>query len=310
MTDAPQLETFENIDRVVTIEMRPQGIPRGIIRKLYEAARSNGPLSHETSTILAGLAGKRVAVVTGIVFDKLPKGEVDGPLGSAFLAKALNEVGVEADVMVPDEMVPVVEAIRVAIGGSFAIVQQSREPGDYAAAVTVEKLGRNSKGQAHTIFGAPFDQGFDADDFIEAMNREGRPTIGIGDGGNEIGFGAMFNVAQQLVPAGRNCGCPCGGGVITTTATKVLFPAAVSNYGAYAIVGGLAVLSERPELFPEEGLVTAGLRANVDAGGLDGGSFHPNVYADDGIPVDGVEGIVTVMRTIVQQHFRTSPRKA
>jgi len=310
LTDARQLETFENLDRVATIEMRPQGIPRGIIRKLYEAARSNGPISYEASSILAGLDGGRVAVVTGIVFEKLPKGEIDGTLGSAFLAQALTDIGLEADVMVPEDMVPVLEAIRDTIGGTYAIVEQPREPGDYVAAVTVEKLGRNPKGQAHTIFGAPFDQGFDADDFVEAMNAAGRPTIGIGDGGNEIGFGAMFDAARELVPAGADCGCPCEGGVITTTATGLLFPAAVSNYGAYALIGGLAVLRERPELFPDGETVAAGLRAAVDAGCLDGGSFHPNVYADDGIPVDGIEAIVTVMQTIVQQHFRTSPRKA
>ncbi|MEX2645129.1 MAG: glutamate cyclase domain-containing protein [Gaiellaceae bacterium] len=310
MTEARQLEPFENLDRLATIEMRPQGLPAGVVRKLYDAARSNNPLSHEAASILAGCAGGRVAIVTGIVFESLPRGEVDGPLGAAFLARTLEQLGVAADVWVPAEIVPVVEAIRGAIGGEYAAIEEPRTPSDYAAAVTVEKLGRNPSGVAHSIFGAPVAQEFAADDFIEELNRAGRPTVGIGDGGNEIGFGAMFDEARGLVPRGRDCGCPCGEGIITTTATQVLFPVAVSNYGAYAIAAGLALLAERPDLFPEPELVADGLRAAVDAGCLDGGSFQPEVYADDGVPIDGVAAIAMLMRTIVQQHFRTSPRKA
>jgi hypothetical protein len=88
----------------------------------------------------------------------------------------------------------------------------------------------------------------------------------------------------------------------------LLFPAAVSNFGAYAVACALGVLAGRPAVCPHPDAVGTAIAAAVGAGCVDGGTFYPHVLADDGIPLKGVEAVVGVMRTIVEQSFRSTPR--
>ena len=62
-------------------------------------------------------------------------------------------------------------------------------------AVTIEKLGRNKEGIRHSVMGTPLPKTGDyyIDDFIVAMTEKGKLTVGIGDGGNEIGFGKIHD---------------------------------------------------------------------------------------------------------------------
>lgn len=302
------LEPFENLDRAATIEMRMNGFPTGILRHLYAAARGDLPITYEIARALHARAGGRVVIFTGIVADPLPVGEVDGPIGAAVLAQTLAAVGVESDIIVPQAMAGVMDAVRQSLRGDFDIRHAAAPSAEYAAVVAIEKLGRNAMGATHTVLGTPVAQDFQADELVEEFNRHGHLTIGIGDAGNEVGFGAIRETALERVPRGRECGCPCGGGIITTTATRLLFPAAVSNFGAYAVANALAALAGQPALAPHPDAVASAIEAAVRAGSLDGGTFIPHVLADDGIPLDGVKNVVGVMRTIVLQSFRTTPR--
>ncbi len=311
LVDVPAV--FENIDRLTQVEMRPQGLPVGIISRLYDHARKGGePIAMKSAIALRAPSVHRVACVTGIAGGPLPVGEVDGPIGAAALANALVATGKQADVVVPQPMLHVIDAVRTAMRASFGVVEdQGASPESYDAAVTIEKLGRNRKGLYHSIFGAIIDgQRPLGDEFIEAMTRAGRPTVGIGDGGNEIGFGAIFDYAREVVPRGADCGCPCGDGIVTATATSIVFPASVSNFGAYAVVTALGVLEGKPLLLPSADRIAAGVEAAVTNGCLEGGTFEPGRLADDGIPIEGVEAYVHLLRTVATQHFRSTPRHA
>jgi hypothetical protein len=304
---------LENVDRLSQVEMRTQGLPSGIVAQLYAVARGDGPpLAMRAAEALRDPSVGRVACVTGIAGGPLPVGEVDGPIGAAALAIALTALGRQADVVVPAPMLAVAAAVRDAMGGSFGVVADADvSPDTYDAAVTVEKLGRNVRGVYHSIFGAVIeDQQPLGDELVEALRSAGKPTVGIGDGGNEIGFGTIYDDAVRLVPRGGDCGCPCGGGIVTSTATGIVYPAVVSNFGAYAVVAALGILEERPPLLPSPERVAAGVEAAVTMGCLDGGTFEPGRLADDGIPLDGVMAYVALLRTIACQHFRTTPRHA
>lgn len=63
-------------------------------------------------------------------------------------------------------------------------------------------------------------------------------TIGIGDGGNEIGMGKV----HQMVVDGINNGQH----IATTVATDHLITSGVSNWGGSALVAALAILSQCP----------------------------------------------------------------
>jgi D-glutamate cyclase len=73
-------------------------------------------------------------------------------------------------------------------------------------------------------------------------------SVGIGDAGNEIGFGRITDAVRQIQPYGARCQCECGDGMATVTPTDVLVVAAVSNWGAYGVEASLAILLERQDL--------------------------------------------------------------
>lgn len=64
-------------------------------------------------------------------------------------------------------------------------------------------------------------------------------TIGIGDGGNEIGMGKIaWEVIQRNIPG--------GGAVACRVATDHLIVCGVSNWGAYALAAGVRLLKDQP----------------------------------------------------------------
>ena len=128
-------------------------------------------------------------------------------------------------------------------------------------------------------------------------------TVGYGDGGNEIGFGKIFDAAREVVPFGATCQCPCGDGMVTSTGTSVLWPVNVSNFGVYGTVAALAIYAEDLTLaFPPEELLRA-LDVAVAAGAKDGGTGQA-IPGEDGIPAETAAAFVRVMYNIVDYGLR------
>jgi D-glutamate cyclase len=106
----------------------------------------------------------------------------------------------------------------------------------------------------------------------------GRTTIGIGDGGNEIGMGKLsWTTIRKNVPR--------GGEVTCRVPTDYLIVAGVSNWGAYALATGIRFLrgvAPDPELYDvnrEREL----LRLMVDAGPLVDGVTGERTLTVDGL---------------------------
>jgi hypothetical protein len=118
--------------------------------------------------------------------------------------------------------------------------------------------------------------------FEHEARQEPRPmTIGIGDGGNEIGMGKVpWEVIRRNIPGGARVAC--------RTATDHLIVCGISNWGAYGLAAGVRLLrGHRPtdELFDVEKEREL-LRIMVEAGPLvDGVLGRPNVSVD-GVPFE------------------------
>jgi len=303
---------YENLERLVTTEMRPHNMVQGHIRPLYEFARGENPITYDISQEILGMQNAKVAIVTGIIVEgHLPKGEVDGPIGAAVLGRAMSLLGHQVDIMMEGDMDDVARSLIDTLGfeGNF-VHTTDRSPEDlmawadqYDIAVTIEKIGRNSEGIRHSVMGTPLAQTGDdyIDDFIVAMTEKGKLTVGIGDGGNEIGFGKIHDKVQEIALFGADCGCPCGGGIATTTATQHLFSCAVSNYGAYALTTALALGTTNRDLMVDGATVKTLIEGVVALGCLDGGTVDPNFIGDDGIPIDAVMRVVDQLGSIYDQ---------
>lgn len=145
--------------------------------------------------------------------------------------------------------------------------------------VPVEHHGHrhNMRGEIIDRFTPPLDQLFDR---VKAL-RPACFTLGIGDGGNEIGMGCFpwrqLQGAIQRSP---------GGQIACRVATDKVITAGISNWGAYALVAAMAVVD--PTVRAADTLSVAGERELLeklvrDAGAVDG------VTLERSLSVDGVD---------------------
>ncbi|HVG79475.1 MAG TPA: DUF4392 domain-containing protein [Patescibacteria group bacterium] len=232
-----------------------------------------------------------VLIVTGfIVAEGMP--ETDGPPGAAVLGRALRRMGARVRYTSDAAALPPLEAALRALGEPpdvFAYPEGADAAEEVLARerpshlIAIERPGRcrsgdylNMRGISVAEWNRPLDEMFllahrRRKQRSPAAPRTGRPrpepgwraplTIGIGDGGNEIGMGS---VRTLLAREGR---------MVARTASVVpvdhLVVAGVSNWGAYGIVAQLGRITGESLLHtPAEELRM--IDACMKAGAVDG----------------------------------------
>jgi D-glutamate cyclase len=300
---------FESLDRIATVEMRPPTSPSGIVAPFYVLARGDSPdpLTQQIATAILARDPGEVLIVTGLVdSSRFPCGEIDGPIGSLALARALSALGHRVTIVVDEEAIAPIRAVADVADidvdlrtGGFTDGAAARVFGaKHDLVFAVEKLGRNSIGGRHLIWGTPVTVGDPfGDDYVLGAREAGALTVAVGDNGNEIGFGNIGAAAGPLTPAG----VVVDGGFFAATSVDHLLPASVSNIGCYAIVAALAIAGRRPELAVDGATIAAWTNAGLDAGLRSGGVDDIHFRGDDGIPVPFVAATVDMFAGIVHQ---------
>jgi hypothetical protein len=179
----------------------------------------------------------RAWVLTGFYIPSAdPAGyETDGPLGALFLLRAFDPVGGLIEVISEP---PVMAAVG---GGRRHLGLPDRPPWPQAGMVHTHKIclerpGRAADGGRYTMGGLDVSAHFNPR-HTTASERAvpGMISVGIGDGGNEIGMG---KVPHETVVAN----IPNGDLIHCRVPTDYLIVAGVSNWGAYALAAGVYVL--------------------------------------------------------------------
>ncbi len=266
----------DGIDRLVTVEITG----RGVIGELYAAARQagGGPLCLEAASRLLEHVHKGDVVILATGFPTYPwfAGEQDGPVGAATLARALV-LGIGARPVIVTDPINV-EICAAAVRGAGLYVRsvedarrlpttaavvpaplgwdEAHAAADAmlealrpAALVAVERPGANEHRRYHSSDGQSItDHCAKIDALFERAHARSVLSIGIGDGGNELGSAAIRDAVLNHVPHARRCACPCGGSVVPVVGTDLLVTAAISNWGAYGIEAAMAMLLRRPEV--------------------------------------------------------------
>jgi hypothetical protein len=320
-----------NLDRLMTVEARISDYSRGAICKLYEAALAaqGGPLTLLAARhVLAAAQPGRVAlVVTGAGGHKhMPHGETDGPLGAVVLARAIHEATGAVPVLLTDHHSrESLEATALAAGLGIRTLDVAKEvaftthvltlgPGEPdepgAAALmdaldpcvmcSVERLGPAPDGIAYNASGNPAAAvRAHTERLFDLAASRGIPSLGIGDNGNEIGFGRIYQAVVAHKAYGER--------LATRVATDVLVPANTSNWGAYAVVAAMAALLRTPDLAHDPATERRILDANIAKGSADG-STGRNIDAVDGMPGHVSVSFVDMMRCIVRNGLVTHKR--
>jgi hypothetical protein len=322
----------ENIDRLVTVEMRNRGMNHGIIHRIYDEARREGggrPITARAAEALANKVkpGNTILIVTGAGYaPEAPNGESDGPPGAAALARALfwGLQAVPVYVTEPCHAPPVVAASHAAgimvrdadlaknrrLGACLEIAPEDQpsvsewacqlfDKHQPAAIIAIERLGPNEQGLLHYSTGVVPKNHVDIAPLFDEARRRGVLSIGIGDNGNEIGFGRIHDFMKDFHPYGRRCQYHGGVGVPSVTATDILLPASISNWGAYGLAAMLAFLTKKIDLVQTPELERRIVTACLDAGGWE------MRYCTSRFIVDGTEGessmaIVQLLRDMVR----------
>lgn len=231
---------------------------------------------HAAQKILALKRGN-VLLTTG--FCVSGKAETDGPPGTILLAHALEKLDFHP-VIITDEICRNLfepEHLQVEYVSTYAdeaAYEKILSTYDPVCLISIERCGRNKKEDYTNMRGISIaDQTAQIDLMFELAGKKGILTIGIGDGGNEIGMGNLKDVIEEKL--GLN---PC------TVTVDELIIATVSNWGAYALAAYLAVLQHKSLLLSYREL-SGYLEHIVSLGCIDGVTkkSEPSV---DGFPPD------------------------
>jgi hypothetical protein len=253
----------------------------------------------------------RVAVVTGFTIPSAtpPCGETDGPLGALYLARSLTSLGIEFVLATDGTTLPALRAAVAAAALHLPVVElaDAERPHDakaYAAEfiaragrfdvlIALERVGParlcdrcySMRGRDMTDLTRPAHLLFETGDWA---------TIGIGDGGNEIGMGKIpWDTIRKNVRDGDRVAC--------RVPTDHVIVAGVSNWGAYALAAGVRLVrgaAYQPHLFDatwERHL----LNAMIDAGPLIDGVSLERAATVDGLAFDAYVRPLTHIGQIV-----------
>lgn len=246
--DGDVLERIGRIEAIISQTVRRDISPLVACAKgsLLEAARS-----------IAEHPAPSVAVITGffIRHAEPPTAETDGLTGSVHLAAGLKHAGIPARLVTDSPCAgavraaakPVPESIDVHVVpvSEGAVLDLRNELASMARPVThfvaIERVGPGPDGKPHREHGwdmtedtAPLHLMFE-----NAVNGNPWTTIGIGDGGNEMGMGNLpYEVVDKHIPNGAIVAC--------TTRCDHLLVCGVSSWGGLGLLAAVALL--RPDI--------------------------------------------------------------
>lgn len=220
-----------------------------------------------------------VGIVTGFYTLAAGATETDGPPGAIAIANALGTVGREVFYITDRFSSSVIE---IAAGTSAKIVEfpmandeDSKRFAenllrdlDLSVIIAIERCGLTSDGRYLNMLGK------DISDFnarTDHLFDQHPNTVGIGDGGNEIGLGNLASVVTSVPSLVTK---PC------VTKVSELIISSVSNWGGYGLVAAMSIREDEnllPSVEEEKDLI----RLMVNAGAVDG-IAHKQVYKVDG----------------------------
>ena len=283
----------------------------GFFKKLDEAMRydpgNRGLLANAPANPLDRLQEALQEITGVVILTGFPvrlglhnfTGETDGPLGAANLAFAFESIGVPVWLLTDEEAYWVVNAAVTRRGCKCRPLMLPRyEADEFVAAqldaihpshvLTIERPGKARDGHYHNMRGGIIDAMFvDASSIIEAARERGITTISIGDGGNEIGMGALAETIEKYVPHGE--------AICAREVADIALISGVSNWWGW----GVSALLSRMygiNLLPSDDIERGMLHEMVLAGSVDGCTKKPEETVDN-LPMEVHLGVLSNVRS-------------
>jgi hypothetical protein len=237
-------------------------------------------------------------IITGFYILDAGMVETDGPPGAVSIGNALENLGYEIVYVTDQHGIAIMEGTKSA--GSrvvdFPITDDSASEAfandllkslDPSVVIAIERCGftdekmfLNMRGRDITPYNA-------RTDYLISNHPH---TVGVGDGGNEIGMG---NVAEEVTNVDSLVKKAC------VTSVSELILSSVSNWGGYGLVASLSKLSGKnlmPTVHEDMDLI----KKTVDLGAVDGMS-NSQEYKVDGFTLEENAETITLLRDLLKQ---------
>jgi hypothetical protein len=272
-----------------------------------------------------------VLIASGFLSPTLLRGEQDGPVGAAWLARGLAQGFAVKPVIVTDapQLAQVSATCRAAglnvyndleaglhagevRGKSVSVIdlpvdeQAAKEAASALiertrpiAVLAVERPSANEKGIYHNIHGLNMNHFTAKTDHIFEQARTGEILrIAIGDGGNELGCGVIYEAARELRPNGARCRCECNGTVLSAVGCDVLVWSTISDWGALGLLTCLAAITNCRQALPTTQTAAFTVQQATFAGLHDGmgGWLDPG---SDGVSWQLEVGVLGLLRNML-----------
>ncbi len=223
---------------------------RGIVNLYQESdlLKAVLALSHaKTVAVTTGFPVRPVCPADNTELDV--KAETDGLPGALSICQALLTLGKEVILIFDSDSVNLYKSCvnhmteegvfqsPIDVISSIKALEmcQGEKEVPWDCLVAIERAGKASDGSYRTMHAKTLIVESLDDVFVKALSNPLVSTIGIGDGGNELGMGKVYKAVVDHVQFGDEIGC--------VTISDYLIAAGVSNWAGYAISLGLYVVS-------------------------------------------------------------------
>ncbi|CDE67962.1 putative uncharacterized protein [Clostridium sp. CAG:277] len=218
--------------------------------------------------------------------------ETDGPIGTLAVAKALEGLGYHG-IVITDKYcegffeLKNISVEYVAIDAEQSVYEEILEKYRPVYMISIERCGHNLENEYANMRGDSITgQTACIDTLFELAAEKKIPTIGVGDGGNEIGMGNVRQVILEKLELN-----PC---VVTV---DDLIIATTSNWGAYALAAYMAKLSGRPVFITYEEIEE--YMAQIVALGCVDGVTKQKKMGTDGFSMEIEKEIITSLKEAI-----------
>ncbi len=266
------------------IVLRHSGRGMDILRR-----EMKGDYAEEAAKMILSWKKGTVFLATG--FFVAGYAETDGPSGTVFLALALKKLGFKP-VIVTDEFtrgffeLKDIETVYMPFDEGEDWCRMVLDKYKPVGLISIERCGKNSNLDYANMRGVSIAEKTARVDLLFEQAFGKIPTIGVGDGGNEIGMGNVASLISERLSL-----LPC------IVKTDLLVIATVSNWGAYAITAYLEKLSGK-KVFMSYEEVREYIEKTVKIGSVDG-VLKEKTVSVDGFGMETEKEIIEALKEAV-----------
>ena len=240
-------------------------------------------------------------IATGFYILSAGKHETDGPPGAIAIGNALHtlgrKVGYVADLytapMLREWLGDQARVIEFPIADVATSKQQAEEILNQVKPELVVSIERCSRTSSDTYLNMRSIEITQNTARLDYLFETGIPSVGIGDGGNEIGMGNLAAIIPTLDKLPKDP---------AVTRVDQLVIASVSNWGGYGLVAALSCLvgcNLLPSIEDDRRLI----KLMVDSGAVDGTTGESKFYVDNFTLEENAE-LLGRLHGLVEQQIR------